>query len=133
MNNDKFNDIKFNFPDDPNDFVFLKLLKETVKRSDFKQVKAEYLIKEDLLKFKATKKILSESTKELSMVYIQQIADFPVSRFNEVIKYNSGQGINIKSSFTSRVVSASGNVFKKGNNIGMPKNELFDIGIASYA
>lgn len=44
---DKFKDIVFHFPEDPNDLDIIKSLKETVKRDDFKKVKEEYLADKD--------------------------------------------------------------------------------------
>lgn len=44
---DKFKDIVFHFPEDPNDLDIIQRLKETVKRDDFKKVKEEYLADND--------------------------------------------------------------------------------------
>lgn len=47
IHENKFKDIVLNFPEDPNGLVTTQLLKETVKRDDFKEVKEEYLSDKD--------------------------------------------------------------------------------------
>lgn len=73
MVNEKFKDVKFNFPKDPLNTEFIKIWQETIEREDFKNLKKQVLKEE----FEAYMNELIARDKPMKPEYISLLTNPP--------------------------------------------------------
>ncbi len=76
MVNEKFKDVKFNFPKDPMNTEFIKIWQETIEREDFKNLKKQVLKEE----FEAYMNELIARDKPMKPEYISLLTNPPQPR-----------------------------------------------------